>query len=103
MDTPAQMYFPQMLLLLLLLGACTFWLGLMIQWLLLRKKHRRKKVLLILIGSLFISYLLALTFWFCWPQRTEPMWSIFFLPAVIAELIILILTITVFTSKKSTT
>ena len=100
MDAPAQMYFPQMLLLLLLLGVCTIWLGRMVQWLLLRKKQPRKKILKILIASIFISYLLALVFWFCWPQRNEPMWSIFFLPAVIAEVIILIISVAVFSSKK---
>lgn len=101
MDAPAQMYFPQMLLLLLLLGICTFWLGRVAQWLLLRKKHSRKKVLKVLMASLFISYLLALTIWFCWPQQKESMWTVFFLPAVIAELIVLTITTTVFTGKKS--
>lgn len=100
MDAPAQMYFPQMLMLLLLLGVCTFWLGRMAQWRLLRKKHPRKKIMLILVSSIFISYLLALVFWFCWPQKNEPMWSIFFLPAVIAEVIILITTLAVFIRKK---
>ncbi len=101
MDAPAQMYFPEMLLLLLLLGVCTIWLGRMVQWVLLRKKHPRKKIVLILVSSIFISYLLAMLFWFCWPAQNEPMWSIFFLPAVIAEVIILLVTVTVFNRKKS--
>jgi len=102
MDAPANMYYYQMLMLLLLMGVCTFWLGRMGQWLLLRKSHPRKKVFFILIISLPISYFLALLFWFIWPHPAEPMWSIFFLPAVLAELLILLLTILVFKKRKRT-
>ncbi len=100
MDAPAQMYFPQMFVLLLLLGVCTFWLGRLIQWLLLRKSHPRGKIFFILIVSLLLSYLLALLFWFIWPQPAQPMWTVFFLPAVTGELIILILTLVIFKRRK---
>ena len=100
MDAPAQMYFPQMFVLLLLLGVCTFWLGRLIQWLLLRKSHPRRKIFFILIVSLLLSYLLALLFWFIWPQPTQPLWTVFFLPAVIGELIILIITLVIFKRRK---
>ena len=100
MDAPAQMYFPQMFVLLLLLGVCTFWLGRLIQWLLLRKSHPRRKIFFILIVSLLLSYLLALLFWFIWPQPTQPLWTVFFLPAVTGELIILIITFVIFKRRK---
>ena len=100
MDAPAQMYFPQMFVLLLLLGVCTFWLGRLIQWLLLRKSHPRRKIFFILIVSLLLSYLLALLFWFIWPQLTQPLWTVFFLPAVAGELIILIITLVIFKRRK---
>ena len=100
MDAPAQMYFPQMFVLLLLLGVCTFWLGRLIQWLLLRKSHPRRKIFFILIVSLLLSYLLALLFWFIWPQPTQPMWTVFFLPAVTGELIILVITVIIYKRRK---
>ncbi|MEX8548038.1 MAG: hypothetical protein V5804_10600 [Mucilaginibacter sp.] len=100
MDAPAQMYFPQMFVLLLLLGICTFWLGRLIQWLLLRKSHPRRKIFFILIVSLLLSYLLALLFWFIWPQPTQPMWTVFFLPAVTGELIILVITVVMYKRRK---
>jgi hypothetical protein len=101
MDAPADMYYFQMLMLLLLMGVCTFWLGRLLQWLLLRKTHPRRKIFFILIISLLLSYLLALMFWLIWPKPAEPMWSIFFLPAVTGELIILIITIFVFRRKQT--
>ncbi|MGI4021893.1 MAG: hypothetical protein ACRYFA_10340 [Janthinobacterium lividum] len=102
MDAPADMYYYQMLMLLLLMGVCTFWIGRIMQWLLLRKNHPRKKIFFVLIFSLLVSYLLALLLWFYWPHPAEPMWSIFFLPAVLAELLILLLTILIFKRRKRT-
>lgn len=102
MDAPADMYCYQMLLLLLLMGVCTFWIGRMVQWLLLRKSLPRRKIFFILIFSLLLSYLLALLLWFYWPQPAEPMWGIFFLPAVVAELLILLFTILIFKRRKRT-
>ena len=101
MDSPGEMYYPQMLMLLLLMGICTFWLGRLVQWLLLRKSHPQRKIFFILILSLLLSYLLALVFWFNWPRSAEPMWSIFFLPAATGELIILVITIVVFKRRKT--
>lgn len=100
MDAPADMYYYQMLILLLLMGICTFWLGRLLQWLLLRKTHPRRKIFFILIVSLLLSYLLALLFWFIWPRPIQPMWTIFFLPAVSGELIILVITFIVFKRRK---
>lgn len=100
MDSPANMYYFQMLILLLMMSVCTFWIGRMIQWLLLRKNLPRKKMFFTLLISLLISYLLSLLAWFYWPQLTEPMWYIFFLPTVLAEVIILILTILIFKKRK---
>ncbi len=100
MDSPANMYYFQMLILLLMMSVCTFWIGRMIQWLLLRKSLPRKKMFFTLLISLLISYLLSLLAWFYWPQLIEPMWYIFFLPTVLAEVIILILTILIFKKRK---
>ncbi|MGI4727432.1 MAG: hypothetical protein ACRYGB_02585 [Janthinobacterium lividum] len=102
MDAPGQMYFLQMLLLLLLMGVCTVWLGRMLQWILLRKSFPRRKIFQTLLISLAVSYLLTLLVWFCWPNPEQPMWSIFFLPAVVAELLILIGTIFIFKKQKRT-
>lgn len=102
MDAPGQIYFFQMLLLLLLMGVCTVWLGRLLQWILLRKRFPRKKVFYILVVSLVISYLLTLLAWFYWPQPETPMWSIFFLPAVVAETLILIGTFFIFKKIKNT-
>ncbi len=102
MDAPANMYYFKMLMLLLVTGVCTFWLGRIIQWLLLRKTHPRKKIFFILLSSIAVSYLLALLVWFFWPQTINPMWGIFFLPAVFGEIIILILTFVLFKKGKHT-
>ncbi|WP_419802954.1 hypothetical protein [Mucilaginibacter sp.] len=102
MDAPGQMYYFQMLLLLLLMGVCTVWLGRMLQWFLLRKKLPRQKMWKVLIISLGLSYLLALLAWFCWPDLKQPMRGIFFLPAVVAETLILTATIFIFKKQKNT-
>ena len=101
MDAPGTMYHLQMLLLLLLMGVSTFWLGRILQWLLFRKNFTGRKIFFILLGSLLASYLFALLIWFLW-HPTEPMWSIFCLPVVLAELIVLTFTIIVFKRKKHT-
>lgn len=101
MDAPGNMYSFQMLLLLLLMGVCTFWIARVLQWLLLRKLFSRKKLFYVLLGSFLISYLTALLIWFFW-QPAEPMWKIFCLPVVLAELIILTFTIIVFKRRKRT-
>lgn len=101
MDAPANMYYYQMLLLLLLMGVCTVWLGRLLQWILLRKSLPRRKIFNILLASIIISYLLSLLAWFCWPHTKAPMWGIFFLPAVLAELLILLFTILIFKKKKN--
>ncbi len=102
MDAPGQIYFFQMLLLLLLMGVCTVWIGRLLQWILLRKRVPRKKIFSILIVSLVISYLLTLLAWFCWPHPEAPMWGIFFLPAVVAEILILIGTVLIFKEQRRT-
>lgn len=102
MDAPGQIYFFQMLLLLLLMGVCTIWLGRLLQWILLRKRFPRRKIFSILVVSLVISYLLTLLAWFYWPQPETPMWGIFFLPAVVAEILILIGTFFIFKKIKNT-
>lgn len=89
MDSPGDIYIFQMLLLLLLLGVCTIWPARLVQWLMLRKTHPRKNIFFILLISTVISYLLALIFWFVWPQTIILMWGIFFIPSVFAEIIIL--------------
>ena len=100
MDAPGHMYYLQMLLLMLLMGVCTVWLSRLVQWILLRKKLPRRKVAQTLIISLGLSYLLTLLAWFYWPNPEQPMWRIFFLPAVVAEVLILIGTILIFKKQK---
>ncbi len=102
MDAPGQMYYFKMLLLLLLMGVCTVWLGRLLQWIFLRRKLKRKKLFITLIISIAISYLLALLAWFCWPNPEQPMWSIFFLPAVVAEILIFAGTFFIFKNQKRT-
>lgn len=102
MDAPGQMYCFKMLLLLLLMGVCTVWLGRLLQWFFLRRKFKQKQLFIILTFSLTISYLISLLLWFCWPNPEQPMWGIFFLPAVVAEILILAGTIFIFKKQKRT-
>ncbi len=102
MDAPGHIYYLQMLLLMLLMGVCTVWLARLLQWILLRNKLPRRKLFWTLVISMAVSYILTLITWFCWPNPAQPMWKIFFLPAVVAEVLILTGTIFIFKKQKHT-